>query len=141
MGMNVGSNKDDDIMLEVNMTPLIDVMLVLIIMLIITIPIQNHAIKMDNPLGTPPPPPTPPIAINIDIDAAGGIAWNGTPIAGISELETKFRAITAEQDQDEVHLKPNRQTAYKYVAAVMASAQRIGVTKIGISGNEQFMGE
>jgi biopolymer transport protein ExbD len=141
MGMNVGSNKDDDVMMEVNMTPLIDVMLVLIIMLIITIPIQNHAIKMDNPLGNPPPPPTPPIAINIDIDAGGGIAWNGATIASQTELESKFRAIATEQDQDEVHLRPNRATAYKHVAAVMAAAQRIGVTKIGISGNEQFMGE
>ena len=141
MGMNVGSNKDDDVMMEVNMTPLIDVMLVLIIMLIITIPIQNHAIKMDNPLGNPPPPPPPPIAINIDIDAGGGIAWNGTPIASQAELETKFRAIAGEQDQDEVHLRPNRQAPYKYVAGVMAAAPRIGVTKIGISGNEQFMGE
>ena len=142
MSINVGANSaDDDVMLEVNMTPLIDVMLVLIIMLIITIPIQNHAIKMDNPLGNPPPPAHPPVAVSVDIDAAGTILWNGAVINSRSELDSKLHAIAQEADQDEIHLRPNRNAEYKTVATVMAAAQRIGVTKIGIVGNEQYVGE
>jgi biopolymer transport protein ExbD len=141
MGMNVGSSTEDDVMLEVNMTPLIDVMLVLIIMLIITIPIQNHAIKLDLPTGNPPPPKTLPVVVNVEIDASGAVLWNGTAVADHNDLERKLLTIAAEPDQDEVHLRPNRLAEYKSVAAVMAAAQRLGVTKIGIIGNEQFMGE
>lgn len=141
MGMNVGSSTEDDVMLEVNMTPLIDVMLVLIIMLIITIPIQNHAIKLDLPTGNPPPPKTLPVVVNVDIDASGAVLWNGIPVADRNDLERKLQTIAAEADQDEVHLRPNRLAEYKSVAAVMAAAQRLGVTKIGIIGNEQFLGE
>ena len=141
MGMNVGSNTEDDVMLEVNMTPLIDVMLVLIIMLIITIPIQNHAIKLDLPTGNPPPPKTLPVVVNVEIDASGAVLWNGTPVADYNDLNRKLQTIAAEPDQDEVHLRPNRLAEYKSVAAVMAAAQRLGVIKIGIIGNEQFMGE
>jgi len=142
MGVNVGSKSgDDEVMLEVNMTPLIDVMLVLIIMLIITIPIQNHAIKLDNPVGDPPPPTTPPVVVNVDIDAAGAILWNGTAINSRGDLESKLHTIATESVQDEVHLRPNRNTEYKTVATVLAAAQRLGVTKIGIVGNEQYVGE
>lgn len=142
MGMNIGSSSssgDTEPMMEMNMTPLIDVMLVLIIMLIITIPIQNHAIKLNNPTGNPPPPSAPPVVDIIDIDPAGTVLWNGTPLANRAELEGKLRQIAAMPTQDEVHLRPNKQVAYKSVAAVMASAQRLGVTKIGIVGNEQFL--
>ncbi len=141
MGMNVGSgsSNEEEVMMEVNMTPLIDVMLVLIIMLIITIPIQNHAIKMDNPIGDPPPPTTLPQVVNVDIDAAGTTLWNGVQITSRADLEGKLRTIAAQADQDEVHIRPNKVTEYKSVAMVLASAQRLGVTKIGIVGNEQYM--
>ena len=142
MGVNVGAKSgDDEVMLEVNMTPLIDVMLVLIIMLIITIPIQNHAIKLDNPVGNPPPPTTLPVVVNVDIDATGTVLWNGTAITSRSDLDSKLRVIATKANQDEVHLRPNRNAEYKTVATVLAAAQRLGVTKIGIVGNEQFMGE
>jgi biopolymer transport protein ExbD len=142
MGVNVGAKSgDDEVMLEMNMTPLIDVMLVLIIMLIITIPIQNHAIKLDNPVGNPPPPTTLPVVVNVDIDATGTVLWNGTAITSRSDLDSKLRVIATEANQDEVHLRPNRNAEYKTVATVLAAAQRLGVTKIGIVGNEQFMGE
>jgi biopolymer transport protein ExbD len=142
MSVNVGSSSaDDEVMLEVNMTPLIDVMLVLIIMLIITIPIQNHAIKMDNPLDNPPPPTTPPVVVNVAIEQSGAILWNGAAINSRSELESKLRVIAQEADQDQVHLRPDRKAEYKNVALVLAEAQRLGVTKIGIVGNEQFVGE
>ena len=128
-------------MMEMNMTPLIDVMLVLIIMLIITIPIQNHAINLRMPSGNPPPPLTQPVVVNIDVDPAGTVLWNGTPITSRHELEVKMQGVATLADQPELHLRPDRKVAYKYVASVMALAQRLGVTKIGIVGNEQFIND
>ncbi len=142
MGMNIGSgggSGDPDVMIEMNMTPLIDVMLVLIIMLIITIPVQNHSVNLNLPVGNPPPPATPPIVVNIDIDFDGTVLWNGATISSKAELESKLQEVAATPDQPEVHLKPNKLVEYKSVAAVMASAQRLGVTKIGLVGNEQFL--
>jgi biopolymer transport protein ExbD len=141
MGMNVGSDSgEDDVMLDVNTTPLIDVMLVLLIMFIITIPVQTHAVKMNMPIPTgAPPPPVEPIIIRIDVDFDGTIGWNGEIVESRAELERRLMAVAAEPDQPEVHLRPNKLVTYKYVAMVMASAQRLGVTKIGIVGNEQFI--
>lgn len=142
MSMNVGSsggaNAEPEAMMELNMTPLIDVMLVLIIMLIITIPKQNHSVNLNMPVGTPPPPTTPPIVITIDVDFDGTILWNNEVVPNRAALETKLMAVAAEADQPEVHLRPNKLVPYKSVAGVMASAQRLGVTKIGLVGNEQF---
>src|SRR5574343_1319099 len=139
MGMNVGSGGDDDMMIEMNTTPLIDVMLVLIIMLIITIPIQTHAVKMNMPVGPSAAPPKPPEVVRIDVDFDGTIGWNGTVVADRADLENRLTQVAAMPDQPEVHLRPNKLVSYKVVAMVMASAQRLGVTKIGIVGNEQFM--
>jgi biopolymer transport protein ExbD len=142
MGMNVGtggSSSDPEPMMEINTTPLIDVMLVLIIMLIITIPIQTHAVKLNMPVGNPPPPTKPPVIVQIDVDFDGTILWNGEAIPTRDELETRLRAAAAAEDQPEVHLRPNKLAQYKSVALVMASAQRLGVTKLGIVGNEQFV--
>ena len=123
------------------MTPLIDVMLVLIIMLIITIPIQNHAINLNMPAGIPPPPLAPPVVVNVDVTADGTVLWDGITVPNRTALETKMQELVAQPTQPEVHLRPNKLVAYKSVAAVMASAQRLGVTKIGMVGNEQFLGK
>jgi biopolymer transport protein ExbD len=142
MGMNVGSSKsggEPEVMVDINTTPLIDVMLVLLIMLIITIPIQMHAVKMNLPIGNPPPPPVQPEVVQIDIDFDGTMTWNGTPITSSTMLESKFQQVAAEPDQAEIHLRPNKLVPYKDVAAVMAAAQREGATKIGLIGNEQYM--
>ena len=140
MGMNMGSSGgDDEPMTEMNMTPLIDVMLVLIIMLIITIPIQNNAINLNMPSGTPPPPTAPPVVVTIDVDFDGTLLWNGVVVPDRATLESKLRVVANTPTQPEVHLRPNKLVAYKSVAAVMASAQRLGVTKIGMVGNEQFL--
>lgn len=143
MAMNVtqgvGGN-DSDVMVDINTTPLIDVMLVLLIMFIITIPIQTHAVKMNMPVpNNAAPPPVPPEIIRIDLDFDGTIGWNGEIIPDRATLENRLRAVAAQPDQPEVHLRPNKLVTYKYVAMVMASAQRLGVTKIGIVGNEQFI--
>jgi len=125
-------------MMEMNMTPLIDVMLVLLILFIITIPIQTHAVKMNMPIpsNAQPKEPRPPIRVDVDFD--GTIGWNGIAVTR-DELQSKLREVAAEPDQQEVHLRPNKLVTYKNVAFVMASAQRLGVTKIGLVGNEQFM--
>ena len=141
MSMSVGSSSsaEPECMMEINTTPLIDVMLVLIIMLIITIPIQTHAVKLNMPVGNPPPPPVPPEVVQIDVDFDGTILWNGIIIPTKEELEARLTAAGAQAVQPEVHLRPNKLVLYKSVAMVMASAQRIGLTKLGIVGNEQFV--
>ena len=142
MAMNLGSSGgsgDEEPLTEMNMTPLIDVMLVLLIMFIITIPIQTHAVKMNMPVGPSAPPPKPPEIVRIDVDFDGTIGWNGTIIADRNALEAKLATIAALPDQPEVHLRPNKLVTYKVVAMILASAQRLGVTKIGIVGNEQFL--
>jgi biopolymer transport protein ExbD len=142
MSMNVGSagpaNADPEPMMEMNMTPLIDVMLVLIIMLIITIPKANHSVNLNMPVGTPPPPTTEPVVVTIDVDFDGTVLWDGQAIPDRASLEQKLMNVAAQADQPEVHLRPNKLVAYSAVAGVMASAQRLGVTKIGLVGNEQF---
>ncbi len=141
MSMNVGEGGgDDDVMVDINTTPLIDVMLVLLIMLIITIPIQTHAVKLNMPQNNQiNPPPKPPEIVQIDVDFDGTIGWNGEIIKDRADLQTHLYRIAQIPDQPEVHLRPNKLVTYKYVAEVMAEAQRLGVTKIGLVGNEQFM--
>ena len=134
-----GATNDGDVMVDINTTPLIDVMLVLLIMLIITIPIQTHAVKLNMPVRSDsPPPPTPPAVVEIVVDFDGTIGFGGEVIKDRADLETHLYRLTQMPDQPEVHLIPNKLAPYKYVAEVMAEAQRLGVTKIGIVGNEQF---
>ena len=128
------------VMVEMNTTPLIDVLLVLLVMLIITIPIQTHAVKLDNPPPIPkPPPPVPPVVIDLEVDFDGTVIWNGTPVPDRATLDNYLRLARDQDPQPEIHLKPNRLAKYGQVAVVLADAQRIGVTKIGFVGNEQYM--
>ncbi|MDL2337409.1 MAG: biopolymer transporter ExbD [Pseudomonadota bacterium] len=139
MAMNIGSGRSDEpeLMMDINTTPLIDVMLVLIIMLIITIPVQLHSVNLNMPHGNPPPA-APPIVVTVDIDANGAVLWNGEVLADRPALEARLRLAAAQTDQPEVHLRPNKAADYGAVAMVLASAQRLGVTKLGMVGNEQF---
>jgi biopolymer transport protein ExbD len=142
MAMNVGpasGSQDPDVMVEINTTPLIDVMLVLLVMLIITIPIQLHSVNLNMPVGTPPPQTEPPVVITVDVDFDGTIFWNGDIVPDKPALEARLRDAAAQPVQPEVHLRPNKLAEYKDVAAVMAAAQRLGVTKLGLVGNEQFV--
>ena len=142
MAMNVGSpgrSSDMDVMIDINTTPLIDVMLVLLVMLIITIPIQLHSVNLNLPTGNPPPPLVLPEVVKLDIDDQSRVYWNGEVVDDRATLESKMSASAQEQVQPEVHLRPDKQAKYSVVAGVMASAQRLGLTKIGIVGSEQFV--
>src|SRR5881296_4604240 len=141
MAMKIGSGsgtRDPDVMVDINTTPLIDVMLVLLIMLIITIPIQTHAVKLNMPVGTPPPD-VPPQVVTIEVDFDGTMVWNGEVLRDRADLETHLRGAAAMAVQPEVHLRPNKLVKYESVAMLMASAQRLGLTKIGLIGQEQFI--
>jgi biopolymer transport protein ExbD len=140
MAMNLRSGQSDDPeeMVDINTTPLIDVMLVLLTMLIITIPVQLHAVNLNLPHGHPPPPPTPPPVVQIDINYDGTVYWNGTRIPNRAALEVKLKAAANELDQPEIHVNPNKLANYSSVISVMAAAERDGLTKIGIVGNEQY---
>jgi biopolymer transport protein ExbD len=141
MGMNVGSGgeREPDVMIDINTTPLIDVMLVLLVMLIITIPIQLHSVNLNLPTGNPPPPLTKPEVLKVDIDASGITYWNGEVVPDRATLEEKLAGAAAQPVQPELHLRPDKSARYEIVAGVMASAQRNGLTKIGIVGSEQFI--
>ena len=142
MSMSVGSaSGTDEVMVEMNTTPLIDVMLVLLVMLIITIPIQTHAVKLDLPQQNQnnAPPPVPPVVVDLEIDFDGTPIWNGTPVPSRAQLDKYFEDTANQVPQPEVHLRPNRLAKYDAVARALADAQRLGVTKIGFIGNEQYI--
>ena len=141
MGMNIGSSSSDEpeVMMEINTTPLIDVMLVLLIMLIITIPAQLHSVNLDMPVSTPPTKKIDPVVIKIDVDAKSVIYWNGKPVSGRADLETKLLEAAAIQPQPELHIRSHAKAKYEAVVLVMASAQRLGLNKLGIVGSEQFV--
>ena len=138
MGMSIGGGGDDEPMVDINMTPLIDVMLVLLIMFIITIPVMTHAVKLDMPRASNAPSLAQPVVINLEIDFDGTVLWNGTPV-DIESLEGYFRREAANDPQPELHIRPSKRADYDVVARVLASAQRNGMRKIGFVGNEQFM--
>jgi biopolymer transport protein ExbD len=140
MAMSVGSGGEGEPMMEINTTPLIDVMLVLLILFILTLPVMTHAIKLDMPRPSKEPPPPEVITepIRLDIDWDGSIIWNGT-LVQLGTLEGYFRTEAAKNPQPELHVRPDRRADYDTVAKVLALAQRNGMQRIGFVGNEQFM--
>ncbi len=141
MAMNVGggASGEPEVMMDINTTPLIDVMLVLLIMLIITIPAQLHSVNLDMPVNTNAPKKFDPVVIKIDVNAQSVVNWNGKPIASRAELEQKLTEAAAVQPQPELHIRSHAKAKYEAVAGVMASAQRMGLSKLGIVGSEQFV--
>lgn len=142
MAMNVGSSSasgDPEVMMDINTTPLIDVMLVLLVMLIITIPIQLHAVNLNLPVGTPPPSDVKPEVVKIDVDAKSVVHWQGVAVASGGELEQKMKEVSLLPVQPEVHLRPDRHARYEVVASILAATKRSGLTKIGVIGSEQFI--
>ncbi len=138
MAMNVGGDEGDS-MSEINMTPLIDVMLVLLIIFIITIPVMTDAVKIDNPLPPPPnyvPPPPPPV-INLSIDFDGTLMWNGTPVDRKS-LQGYIAQEAVKDPQPEVHITVDKFAKYEKVAQTLADLQSRGMKKIGFVNNNFF---
>ena len=138
MGMTVQQGGEDEPMVEMNIIPLIDVMLVLLVMLIVTIPIMTHAVKLDMPRPTDAPPPTEqPRVIDISIDYDGLILWNEQPTS-LTQIESYFKQEAQLEPQAEIHLRPDRRARYDVVANVLASAQRNRMVKIGFVNVSQF---
>jgi biopolymer transport protein ExbD len=138
MSMNVSTGSSEAPMCDVNTTPLIDVMLVLLVMLIVTLPMSTHAVKLDMPRPLPnaePPPPAEILSIEIDFD--GTIIWNGSPVA-VTSLDSFFRQEAEKDPQPEIHLRPDRRARYDTVINVMAAAQRQKMTKMGFTNVAEF---
>ena len=142
MGMQLGNqplhNNEPEVMMEINTTPLIDVMLVLLIMLIITIPAQLHTVNLDLPVAAPPTKKVEPVVIKIEVDANNQIAWNGKALASREELQSKLQEASQREPQPELHVRSHAKAKYETTMAVMANAQRLGLKKLGIVGAEQF---
>ena len=140
MAMSIGGGGEDEPMMDINTTPLIDILLVLLIMFIITIPVMTHAVKLDMPQATPPTEDlVQPEVIDLMIDFDGTILWNGTVVPSVDTLDIYFRREAQKDPQPELHINPNKRASYDIVARVLASAQRNHLNKIGFVGSEQFM--
>jgi biopolymer transport protein ExbD len=135
--MSVGGDKSG-VMCEMNTTPLIDVMLVLIVTLIVSLPIQTHAVKLDMPPPVDVPPPLVlPEVINLDVDFDDSIYWDGNKV-DINQVEGYFRTESKKDPQPEIHLRPDKRSHYDTTAKVLAVAQRNGMTKIGFVNTTEF---
>ena len=138
MSMNVGNaSGEGEVMVEMNTTPLIDVMLVLLTLLMITLPIQTHAVKLDMPSGANTPPTIQPETVELGVDFDGSITWNGQTIDRPT-MDSYFEDAAKKTPQPEIHVNPNRLAKYDAVAKVLADAQRLGVVHIGFTGIDQY---
>jgi biopolymer transport protein ExbD len=142
MGISAGGKKaNDEPMMDINTTPLIDVLLVLLIMFIITIPIQNHAVKLDLPQPNPDQvdPPVDPVKNKIVVTTAGAVLWNGTPV-NLTQLRQYLDVTQQMNPVPELHLQPEPTARYELVNQVLVVTKQAGVVKMGFVGNEQFAG-
>ena len=138
MSMNVGPGAGEgEPMVEMNTTPLIDVMLVLLTLLIITLPIQTHAVKLDMPTPNQTPPTVIPETVDLGVDFDGTVTWNGTAVDRPT-MDSYFEDAARKDPQPEIHINPNRLAKYDAVAKVLADAQRLGATHIGFTGIDQY---
>jgi len=130
MSMSAGEGEP---MMDINTTPLIDVMLVLLVTLIVSLPIMTHAVKLDmpNPNAKPPENQVKPEVIDLEIDFDGTVVWNGTTVPSLSTLEGYFHSEAQKDPQPEIHLRPDRRVKYDFVAKVLAAAQRNHMKRIG----------
>jgi biopolymer transport protein ExbD len=132
------THADPEPMMDINTTPLIDVMLVLLVMLIITIPIQLHAVNLELPVGTPPQSDIKPQKVQIDIDDKSVVYWQGLPVTA-QELDQKMQELAVLPVPPEIHLRPNKDCQYAVFANVLATSKRKGLNKVAVIGSEQFV--
>src|SRR6202012_4607462 len=138
MAMNIGNESGEgEVMVEMNPTPLIDVMLVLLTLLIITLPIQTHAVKLDMPTPNQNPPTVIPESVELGVDFDGTVTWNGQAVDRAT-MDSYFEDAARKDPQPEIHVSPNRLAKYDSVAKVLADAQRLGATHIGFTGIDQY---
>ncbi|WP_457420457.1 ExbD/TolR family protein [Roseateles sp. P5_E7] len=125
---------------DINTTPLIDVMLVLLVMLIITIPVQLHSVNLNLPIAPPSaPPPTPPEVVRLDIAPGDIVLWNGEAVADEATLRQRLTAAGKQETQPEVHVRPQPGAKYDRFALVMTAVHQAGLSKLGVTGSEQFL--
>jgi biopolymer transport protein ExbD len=138
MAMSAGQAEGEP-MMDINTTPLIDVMLVLLIMFIITIPIQTHAVKLDLPVDQPTnePPPIDPIKNKIVVMPNRAILWNGAPVNEVT-LRQYLDITTTMSPEPELHMQPHPEAPYEVVDEVLAITKRANITKMGFVGNEAY---
>lgn len=125
-----GGNQDEEVMSEINMTPLVDVMLVLLIIFIITVPVITHSVNLDLPEADNTPTEPTPDTITISVGAGGELSWNSTAVS-FDELESRLATASARQPQPPIHLRGDRSVAYEHVAKTMAAIQRSGIQSLG----------
>jgi biopolymer transport protein ExbD len=136
MAMSTGT-AEGEVMVEMNTTPLIDVMLVLLVLLIVTLPVQTHAVKLDMPAPNTTPPTVEPKTVDLGVDFDGTVTWNGT-VVDRSTMDSYFEDAARQNPQPEIHVNANRLAKYDAVAKVLADAQRLGATHIGFTGIDQY---
>ena len=141
MSMRIGpgfGGGEPDLLMDINTTPLIDVMLVLLVMLIITIPIQLHAVNLEMPVGVPPSDLIKPEKVQIDIDGKSVVYWQGLPVTA-QEIEEKMGLVAQMPMQPEIHIRPNKDCQYAVFANVLSTSKRKGLSKMAVIGSEQFV--
>jgi biopolymer transport protein ExbD len=138
MHIKAGTEPDPEPLVDINTTPLVDVLLVLLVMLIITIPVKLNAVDLEMPGSQAPTPPVPPVVVQIDVQPGGRYLWNGEALADRAALEARLQEAAAQAEPPEIHLRPDRLAKYDSVAAALSGAQRLGLQKIGLVGAEQF---
>ena len=125
------SDNDDEMMSEINMIPLIDVMLVLLIVFIITVPVMKHAVNIDLPQASNQKELVKPETVRLSVDADGQYFWNETRLANDNELQGLLAAAASQVPQPDLHIRGDRAVRYERVAQAMAAAQQAGIQKIG----------
>jgi biopolymer transport protein ExbD len=137
MAMSIGANDDSGPIADINTTPLVDVMLVLLILFIITLPVMTNSTNLQ--LGGGDPSTIRREAISLAIDFDGTILWNGSVVEDLAQLERYFIVEAGKANQPELHVQPDRRAKYDTVAQVLAIAQRSGMQRIGFAGQERFL--
>jgi biopolymer transport protein ExbD len=132
------TTRQSPVVCDINITPLIDVMLVLLVTLIVSLPMMTHAVELEMPNGPPTQNVTPLEVIDLEIDFDGTVAWNGRTVKGIRELERDLQIAARKNPQPEIHLHADRHVKYNFVAVVLASAQRSGMQKMGFANTGEY---